>query len=79
MLAEPPLQQQRIEGLLHVGRAGRQFIEEEAERLRRFRQQRGGQKTERSPTMRGMPETSSGAICVPSSERQGRPASRAAS
>ncbi len=39
MLAEPPLQQQRIEGLLHVGRAGRQFVEEKAEGLRRFRQQ----------------------------------------
>ena len=39
---------------------------------------RGGQNTERSPTMRGTPLTSSGAICVPSSERHGRPASAAA-
>src|SRR2546425_66786 len=38
------------------------------------RSTRGGQKTERSPTMRGMPLTSSGAICVPTSERHGSPA-----
>ena len=33
VLAEPPLEQQRVERLLHVGRAGRQFVEEQAERL----------------------------------------------
>jgi hypothetical protein len=35
---------------------------------------RGGQKTDRSPTMRGMPLTSSGAIWVPSRERHSSPA-----
>ena len=35
---------------------------------------RGGQNTDRSPTIRGMPLTSSGAICVPSSDRHGRSA-----
>ena len=39
---------------------------------------RGGQNTVRSPTMRGTPLTSSGAIWVPNSDRQGRPASAAA-
>jgi hypothetical protein len=39
MLAEPALEQERIERLLDVGRAGRQFIEEQAERFGLFRQQ----------------------------------------
>src|SRR5262249_23488074 len=42
------------------------------------RRTRGGQKTDRSPTTRGTPVTSSGAIWVPSSERQGRTAAAAA-
>ena len=39
MFTQPPLQQQRIKRLLHIRRAGRQFIEKQAERLRLFRQQ----------------------------------------
>ena len=42
------------------------------------RSSRGGQNTLRSPTIRGMPLTSSGAIWVPSSDRHGRPISCAA-
>ena len=38
---------------------------------------RGGQNTLRSPMMRGMPLTSSGAIWVPTSERHGRLAAAA--
>src|SRR5262245_35283606 len=33
MLAQAPLQQQRVERLLHVRRAGRQLVEEQAERF----------------------------------------------
>ena len=39
----------------------------------------GGQKTDRSPTMRGIPLTSSGAICVPSNDLHSKPAALAAS
>jgi hypothetical protein len=39
MLADPPLEQQRIERLLHVRGTRRQLVEEQAERLRIFRQQ----------------------------------------
>jgi hypothetical protein len=39
MLSQPPLQQQRIERLLHVGRAGGKLIEEQAERIGPLRQQ----------------------------------------
>ena len=39
VLAEPALQQQRVERLLHVRRAGRQLVEEQAERLGLLRQQ----------------------------------------
>ena len=34
MLADPTLEQERVERLLDIGRAGRQLIQEQAERLR---------------------------------------------
>ena len=39
MFAEPPLQEERIERFLNVWRASGQFVQEETERLRLFRQQ----------------------------------------
>jgi hypothetical protein len=36
---KPPLQQQRIKGLLHVRRTGRQFVKKQAKRFRLLRQQ----------------------------------------
>ena len=47
VLAEPALEQQRVEGLLHVRRAGRQFVQKQAERFRTSgRSRRGGQNTD---------------------------------
>ncbi len=70
----------RIERLLHVGRAGRQFVEEQAERLGAL-----GQQDARRTEHRALADDARNTAHIlrrdlrSSSERHGRPASRAAS